>query len=174
MVNVLPTRHLQPRGAPAVLDLDDPEIGVSAAAALENGHRLGKPKWRRGLRHPKPFACIVMGRAGGGAEQVAGAIEVVDDHEDGARFLCTLAHHGAVQALNHAAPQEGAHPDGGFEPHRAAAQGVASSDWPLILASSAISPSLISPVSGMLRSRSKARMALRVSLLSSPVMAPGL
>jgi hypothetical protein len=42
---------------------------------------------------------------------MAGAIQVVDDDIDRARFFGTFPHHRAEDAFHAAAPQEGAHPD---------------------------------------------------------------
>lgn len=76
-----------------VLDFDDPEIGIAAAPLAEDGVNLRLRRRRRGLDNPAPLAIVVDSRPGCGSKQVKAAVKMIDDHEDGACLLRSLADH---------------------------------------------------------------------------------
>ena len=150
LVNNRLSRRSESGGSLAIFNLDDPDIGIEALFAFEQFVDVGQIGGCGQLQRPAALAIVIIGGAGGRAEEMAVAIEVIDNNIDGASVLGAFADYRTEYSFDRAAAQEGTYPDRGLE-----AQwdySLVSSDWPLILPSSATSSSEISPVSGSLRS----------------------
>ena len=83
-----------------VLDFDNPDVGIKALLALQQGMNVKRSGGRCEFDGPSPFALLVMGWSGCGTKQMAGAVEMADDHIDCARLLGSPLHHSAEDVCN--------------------------------------------------------------------------
>src|SRR5215470_17429963 len=169
----------------AVLDLDDPGIGIEAQLAREALLDLGlRRRLHATAEEPIRGARIVEHALRRRPEQLGRAVKPVELDEDGAGLLCPAPAYRRERALGVAAPDIGRDPDRRFEAHRPLRRaqvclrrrhdgyrfGLAySSGRPVIAVISRITRSDAWPVIGSLRSRSNFSIAACVSASTIPL-----
>ena len=159
----------------AILDFDDPDVGIEFDLARQIGLDRGigrRPLFEArgegavGIAHRVEFALRRR------TEQIRGAVEPVDADEHGAGLLGAAPAHDRGEAFDLTAAQIGGNPERGFQTHRSASSGrrynsiqardrkpCYSSGWPVMAASSLTRLSETRPVTGSLRSRSNFSIA---------------
>src|SRR5215470_5213983 len=106
----------------AVLDLDDPGIGIEAQLAREALLDLGlRRRLHATAEEPIRGARIVEHALRRRPEQLGRAVKPVELDEDGAGLLCPAPAYRRERALGVAAPDIGRDPDRRFEAHRPSA-----------------------------------------------------
>src|SRR5882724_4305187 len=160
----------------AILDFDDPDIGVETDLTHQIGFGIGlgggqnlETRHERALERVR----IVEGGLRCRPIDVRGSIEAVHLDEHGARLLGAATPYRREGPFDVTAPKIGRYPDAGFETHgrRLTRKPSArhSNGRPVIAANSRMRRSETCPVIGSLRSRSKRSIAVLVAGSAKPV-----